>query len=30
MTFTDFMLQKTEDLVPFKINVDFGFPSAKY
>lgn len=30
MTFADLMLWKTEDLVPFKINVGFGFTSAKY
>lgn len=29
MTFTNLMWE-TEDLVSFKINVDFGFTSAKY
>lgn len=29
MTFTNLMWE-AEDLVPFKINVDFGFTSAKY
>lgn len=30
MAFTDLMLWKTEDLVPFKINMGFDFKSAKY